>query len=392
MARIFTKLFTILLLIVFVIPPSFAQCASENCAFKQIQKTTTLTEETIAPKAPVLKAHTKRKRILSLDGGGIKSIITLKMLEYIEQQTGKKTGDIFDYIAGTSSGGLLALYLSMPSEENPSEPRYSASDVIDLLQYDSKKIFERKLASRFLGQKVLQVFRPAYHNKNIEAAMARRFHNYKIKDATTNILVLTFDTQENQPVAFTNYTKYYKEAYMREVGIGTSVAPFYLSPLVYHDLKLKKDRTLIDGGLVAKNASVFAYCEAKNLFPNSDFFVLSLGAGFKEKKQYDYQKLKGWGFLRLSLPIYTFMLDGTSNTNDLYMQKFAQASGSDKYYRFQPVFSNDKKTGFDNKPDNTSDKNFKLLMKMGDMYVLDHKQELDIMIEDMIKEDKTKTL
>lgn len=393
----FQKIIVALLIVLFLMPPSFAKTEftiSGSCKLDKNVKPATANANTSDLKSVhhIVKKHVrkktagKRKRILALDGGGIKSIITLRILEYIEQKTGKKTGDYFDYITGSSSGGLLSLYLSIPSENDPKVSRHSATDVIEILKNDSKIIFKKKLASKIFGQKLVQIFRPAYHNKNIEAMMSARFKNLKVKDATTNILVTTFDTQENLPVEFTNYTKYYQDAYMREVAIGTSVAPFYLSPLVYHDKKLNRNRTLIDGGLVGKNTSVFAYCEAKNIFPKSDFFVLSLGAGYQEKKQYDYEKLKGWGFFRLSLPIYTFMLDGTSNTNNIYMQKLVQANKNDRYYRFQPIL--DPKTGFDNRPDNTSEANFDLLVKIADDYIIKHKKEIDAMIKDMIGNNK----
>ena len=52
-------------------------------------------------------------RILSMDGGGIRGIFPAAVLAYLEQEhlQGKSTGDYFDLIAGTSTGGILALGL-----------------------------------------------------------------------------------------------------------------------------------------------------------------------------------------------------------------------------------------------------------------------------------------
>ena len=50
-------------------------------------------------------------RILSLDGGGIRGLVTLCILQEIERRMGKRITEIFDWIVGTSTGGIIALGL-----------------------------------------------------------------------------------------------------------------------------------------------------------------------------------------------------------------------------------------------------------------------------------------
>ena len=50
-------------------------------------------------------------RILCLDGGGVRGLVQIEMLRQIEQITGKKIIDLFDWIVGTSTGGVIALAL-----------------------------------------------------------------------------------------------------------------------------------------------------------------------------------------------------------------------------------------------------------------------------------------
>ena len=50
-------------------------------------------------------------RILCLDGGGIRGLVTLSILQEIERKMNKKITEIFDWIVGTSTGGILALGL-----------------------------------------------------------------------------------------------------------------------------------------------------------------------------------------------------------------------------------------------------------------------------------------
>ena len=50
-------------------------------------------------------------QILTLDGGGIRGLIQIEILSEIERLTGKKITELFDWIIGTSTGGILALGL-----------------------------------------------------------------------------------------------------------------------------------------------------------------------------------------------------------------------------------------------------------------------------------------
>lgn len=51
-------------------------------------------------------------RVLCLDGGGIRGLLQMTMLREIERQTGKKIVELFDWIVGTSTGGIIALSLT----------------------------------------------------------------------------------------------------------------------------------------------------------------------------------------------------------------------------------------------------------------------------------------
>ena len=50
-------------------------------------------------------------RMLILDGGGIRGLIEIEILERIEKMTGRRIIELFDWIVGTSTGGVIALAL-----------------------------------------------------------------------------------------------------------------------------------------------------------------------------------------------------------------------------------------------------------------------------------------
>ena len=50
-------------------------------------------------------------RILFLDGGGMKGLVQIEILSQLEKETGRKITELFDWIVGTSTGGIIALAL-----------------------------------------------------------------------------------------------------------------------------------------------------------------------------------------------------------------------------------------------------------------------------------------
>ena len=74
------------------------------------------------------------KKILSIDGGGIRGIIPALVLAEIEKRTDKPISACFDLFAGTSTGGILSLGLT--KADTFGRPEYSAADLAEIYAGD----------------------------------------------------------------------------------------------------------------------------------------------------------------------------------------------------------------------------------------------------------------
>src|SRR4051812_47080385 len=71
-------------------------------------------------------AERRRYTVLAVDGGGIRGVVPARVLQAIEERTGRPAADLFDLIAGTSTGGIIALGLTRPASRGAGVPAYSA--------------------------------------------------------------------------------------------------------------------------------------------------------------------------------------------------------------------------------------------------------------------------
>ena len=80
-------------------------------------------------------------RILAIDGGGVRGVIPARILAEIEKRTQKPISEQFDLIAGTSTGALLALGLTRPSDADARKPAFRANEFVDLYLKRGRDVF-----------------------------------------------------------------------------------------------------------------------------------------------------------------------------------------------------------------------------------------------------------
>ena len=248
--------------------------------------------------------------ILSIDGGGMRGVIPAVILNNIstlleEQGDRRPLYSHFDLIAGTSTGGLLALALAAPVEKTnlPLDGRF-----ISYIYDQGKPSFTDKMLGRkptemlkgtlpfgvetsaleklYLnhgkeifpknqGRIFSQIFTDKYDSEPLERYLKKTFGKIALTEAVVPLMLMTYDVANGRPFPLSSRDSH--DFLFWEAGRATSAAPTFFKPAYLYDRQEETMQTLIDGGLVANNPALFAYVEAKKLYPNAKkFHILSI--------------------------------------------------------------------------------------------------------------------
>ncbi|HLP54733.1 MAG TPA: patatin-like phospholipase family protein [Fluviicola sp.] len=203
------------------------------------------------------------KLILSLDGGGIRGIMTLQLLKKVEEIAGIPCYQLFDMVAGTSTGGIIAGLIASSKTAVQIEKLY-----IDLVT----EVFKKKsvLATRTLNP-------PLYDKANYRKALIDVVGDITLQDACTNseidLLITSKDIAAGEETFFTcfqhngHFSGTYKDVLLRAVMEATMSAPTYFTPL----------ERFVDGGTTTyNNPSLSAVMEAVHYGPKGKYDLSKL--------------------------------------------------------------------------------------------------------------------
>lgn len=275
------------------------------------------------------------KKILSIDGGGIRGVIPAMVLAEIERRTGRPIADSFDLVAGTSTGGILALGLAKPGADG--RPEYTAADLLRLYEAEGAKIFHRDPWHRIWA--VENLLDEKYPSEGVERVLSRYFGKTTMSEALVEILVTSYDIERRRPYMFKRdraISEPGRNWLMRQAARATSAAPTYFEPA---SIKSSGGQTmaLVDGGVYANNPAMCGYVEARRLWrAEQSFCVVSLGTG-ELTRPIPYDEAKGWGLAKWAQPILGVVFDGVSDAVDYQLDALCKDDQSNvsHYYRHQ---------------------------------------------------------
>ena len=331
--------------------------------------------------------------VLSIDGGGIRGLIPALVGAEIEARTGRPLFALFDLIAGTSTGGLLALGLTAPealadralsSEEPPGgkPARYRARDLAQLYIEEGPRIFQRSLWRRVRTASGL--IEEKYADDGLEEVLEAYFGDARLSEALTEVLVTAYAIERREAYFFKRYKARRRPAEhdfpMRAVARATSAAPTYFEPARLEPAS-GRPFTFVDGGVYAGNPALCAYAEAVEHFnlrqEPRPVLVVSLGTGTLTRPL-SYRWATGWGTISWAQPVLDIALHGMDATVDYQLRHLLPM---DDYYRFQTRLTE----GSDDL-DDTSPANLRALRRRAQRLIEQRSDALDALAERLTAE------
>ncbi len=260
-------------------------------------------------------------RVLSIDGGGIRGIIPAMVLCEIERRTGRRIAELFDLIAGTSTGGILACALARPDA-------LTAEELVGLYERPGPDIFRRSLLKRIFA--IEGWVDERYEDDGLEEALRDYLGDVRLRDVVVPIFVTAYDIQGRFAFFFRSERAKRDPTYdfsLCDVARATSAAPTYFEPHEVTDAAGARTYPLIDGGVFATNPAMCAYVEA----PGKIELLASLGTG-SQTRSYEFHQARWWGQLAWARPLIDVVFDGVSDTIDFQLERLLPDGG---YVRLQ---------------------------------------------------------
>jgi patatin-like phospholipase/acyl hydrolase len=242
-------------------------------------------------------------RVLAIDGGGIRGIIPAAVLADLERRLAPNAiADVFDLIVGTSTGGILALGLTVPEG---GRPRHSAARLLELYETEAETIFpgggpasfgERLFGTRDPWKLALRdpldlLMRKSAREKaaggakyfvaGLEDVLFRYLGDVPLASALADVVVTSYDMAFGEPVLFSSRPRpeFVTDVPMSVAARATSAGPTFFKPQPLTDGD--RERMLVDGGVYVNNPSVLGYLLGGRAARTEErpLLLVSLGTG-----------------------------------------------------------------------------------------------------------------
>ncbi len=217
-------------------------------------------------------------KLLCIDGGGIRGIFSIAVLQALEEDLGHPVGELFDVIAGTSTGSIIAASISMNK---------NMKEVHESYMLYGKKIFTR--------QAKVGLFKSVYSDRSLRHLLKNAFGNVKLKDISKPLLIPAVDIIHGKPFVYrTNFG--HPDNDDLSLKLWDAVLSSCSAPVYFPPNRIGDDYLSIDGGLWANNPSLVCLTEAIHFFQKGmkDINILSIGTGL-QNIDFANDKEKYWG-------------------------------------------------------------------------------------------------
>lgn len=321
-----------------------------------------------------LELHLAKRRVLSLDGRGVRGAFTAQILARIEEATELPIKDIFQgSITGTSTGSFIALGLTFPDKKGQENTGpYSAAEIVDFYRTRAFSMFSGCCAfdscvaslqcppshsGRFICslKSIFSCFGcfgccyncggacgPKYTRKALDTELETLLGSTRqLREALGPVQTTTYDIGRGGGVLHLSSTNPHTNQYrFNEAGAASSAAPTYFpAPIIGDGSTARPRRVCVDGGLIENNPILAAIEQAQAVIGDGsdirDFTVVSVGTG-QAAGAFSNEDLRYAGAFSWARPIIDIGMDGTSMATHL---SFSSIFKGGNYYRMQASLS-----------------------------------------------------
>lgn len=338
------------------------------------------------------------KKILSIDGGGIRGVIPGMLLVALEEKLKQESKnpdaaivDYFDFFAGTSTGGILTCLLLCPSEDHPTRPKFSARAALDLYLEHGNEIFKMSFFKRIRAK--LGLAGERYNSQVFEGILKKYFGQTKLSQLIKPCIISAYNIELRKTHFFRQQTAITRGAsrdfYLKDVCRATSAAPTYFSVAEIYSLANVR-YPLLDGGVFATNPALSGLIEvtkAYNQTKINDIHLFSLGTG-RSRRSYDYDHFKKSSAMAIVPALIDIMMSGVAETSDFFLEQLFHSVGKEQnYIRIEPESLESIKEGLDA----ASASNIKKLVALGDRTVSENDLLLSQIAKFLVEEERRST-
>jgi len=328
------------------------------------------------------KSQQKVIRILALDGGGIRGIIPLMVLREIEGRTGKPINELFDFIAGTSTGAIISTGFTFPNDQGL--PRYSAEDILEIY----KKVGHEALDYP-LWRKILTLYGtigPMGRLENLHKLLRKEFGKVRFSQLLNNIAFLGYEVKGRKPIIFTNWkapltvdmlnTNLWVADLLTALVSDIPIFP----PTLIRNKEGSITHVLADGGVTGPNPALVALTVASTIYPGKEYLVVSLGTGYHFPKE-SKTGTEDWGVFQWSIPMLEIQLYANALRVKYQMDRLAQADtlASLNHFRFDTPIKAEYTSPF-----NTSPQFLQVLEEYGQSIIREKSETLNELIPHLL--------
>ncbi len=281
----------------------------------------------------VARATGEPKRYgLSIDGGGMRGLIPAIMLSRIEAQARERHGrafnlcDAFDYVGGTSVGGILALGLTI--DRGDRTPVLSCADLEGLFTTRGRSIFGLRSGPTDVHK---------YSTAPLNRILNEKFAHITLASTLKPVLVTSANITRApfQPGLFNSAVESHKLWPAWQVARATSAAPKFFPAAEFPCPSRGDTLKLWDGGIWINNPSELVYKNIVHLYGTTSnrVRILSLGTGDLAA---EYAPPSGHGGLQAALPLIFGQMDlAVGGVHDGMIHTLGSG-----YRRIQPTLTN----------------------------------------------------